>query len=321
MPEDLKEYAEKNKILEVRCGSHLYGTNTPESDEDYCGVFMPPSEYVLGYKNVKEVTANLISKNEFGRNTKEAVDKKLYEFRHFCNLAMTNNPTILELLFTDDKNILFENEIGEALISNRKLFPSQLMVRGFLGYAKQQRHKMVIRSDKFNELEQGLTVLKAMEDNEVMADAMSKYPDIFEYRKGDMKLIWCGDLQIERGVFVKKARKIIAQRIGSATSRKELIRKHGYDTKFASHLIRLLTEGLEFINTGTLVFPLHNAEHLLDIKTGKYTCQEVIDMSEVYEAMYEEALKTTPLPKTPDNKKIEKFVISMMYNHIVNENR
>jgi len=30
-----KEMATKNKILEYRIGSHLYGTNTPTSDEDY----------------------------------------------------------------------------------------------------------------------------------------------------------------------------------------------------------------------------------------------------------------------------------------------
>ena len=316
MSEGLREYAETNKILEIKCGSHLYGTDTPDSDKDYVGVFMPPKEYVLGYRQVKEVTSNIVSKNEFGRNTSEAVDKKLYEFRHFCNLAMNNNPTILEILFVNRDNILFSSVEGDTLLANRFLFPSQLMAKGYLGYAKQQKHKMVIRSNKFNELEAGLKALESMNDKEVMADVILKFPDIFENRKGDKKLIWCGDLQIERGIFVKKARKIISQRIGSATSRKELIRKHGYDCKFASHLIRLLTEGLEFIKTGELQFPLYNSELLTEIKTGRYTVNQILSMADNYESEYDKALANTKLPKTPNSKTIEEFVVNSMYNHI-----
>lgn len=316
MTEELKQAAEARKILEIRCGSHLYGTNTPESDEDFVGVFMPPMEYVLGFKNVKEVTDNLVSKNECGRNTKEAIDKKFYEFRHFCNLAMNNNPTILEILYANEENILYTNDLGQRLIENRDLFPSQLMSKGYLGYASQQKHKMIIRSDKFNELEEGLEALSTMDGKEVMADALSQFPKIFENRRGDKKLIWCGDLQIERGIFVNKAIRMIEKRIGSATSRKELIRKHGYDTKFASHLIRLLTEGLEFLNTGKLTFPLENKDFLLEIKNGKYETQQVIEIANKYEALYDSAKAKRMLPPVPKTKKIELFVVNAMYQDL-----
>ena len=34
----------KKVILKVRSGSNLYGTNTPKSDTDYIGVFIPQDE-------------------------------------------------------------------------------------------------------------------------------------------------------------------------------------------------------------------------------------------------------------------------------------
>ena len=39
----------KNKvILKIRAGSHLYGLNTPTSDEDFIGVYLSTPEELLG---------------------------------------------------------------------------------------------------------------------------------------------------------------------------------------------------------------------------------------------------------------------------------
>ena len=39
-----REMALNNLILKIRAGSHLYGTNTIDSDEDYIGIFLPEPE-------------------------------------------------------------------------------------------------------------------------------------------------------------------------------------------------------------------------------------------------------------------------------------
>lgn len=49
------EIAEKNKILEIRSGSHLYGLNTENSDKDYVGIFLAPIEYHLGLQKVEQM--------------------------------------------------------------------------------------------------------------------------------------------------------------------------------------------------------------------------------------------------------------------------
>ncbi|MEO0857831.1 MAG: hypothetical protein AAFY55_13390 [Bacteroidota bacterium] len=54
-----------------------------------------------------------------------------------------------------------------------------------------------------------------------------------------------------------------------------LFDRHGFDTKFASHLIRLLMECRELVQTGTLVFPLAYADELRAIREGALTMPEI----------------------------------------------
>ena len=96
---NLTNIALDNRILELKVGSHLYGTSTPESDIDFCGVFVAPKELYLGLQRVEEVDLSIISKKENGRNDKDAIDRKFYELRKYIKLAAENNPNIIEQLF------------------------------------------------------------------------------------------------------------------------------------------------------------------------------------------------------------------------------
>jgi predicted nucleotidyltransferase len=37
---------DRKKICKIRVGSHLYGTNRPESDQDFYGVFLPRTTFL-----------------------------------------------------------------------------------------------------------------------------------------------------------------------------------------------------------------------------------------------------------------------------------
>jgi len=321
MSEDLKEHANRECILEVKTGSHLYGTNTPDSDEDYVGIFLPPKEYIIGLKNVEEVDLSIISVGKDGKNTSDAIDRKMYEFRKFVNLALGNNPNILEILFANEENILHVNHYGERLLDIRHCFPSQLCVKKFLEYAKSQKHKMIIRSDKHNELNYGYGFLKTLPDkmtmSEVILEPQNKMRSVINDVSSSVipcfmkrqSHIHCGDICFEPGVYVKKARKILKERIDKATNRSDLILKHGYDTKFASHLIRLLFEGLTLVRTGKLEFPLPEVRVLKEIRNGKWETEKVIAFADGLVGTIEDAVKTTVLPKTPNYKQIEHLVI------------
>lgn len=311
---NVAQVADENKILEIQVGSHLYGTNTPTSDLDYSGIFLPTKELVFGFQRVEEVNLSIVDKDEAGRNTKHAVDRKLYEFRKFVKLAIENNPNIIEQLFVNEPNIVYINEAGRALLAERDKFPYKGLVKKFKGYAFSQKHKMVIRTDNFHELDTAFNYLKDYAgQKEILVELKDKRLPFIKFNR-DYCVI--GDLNLQKGIYVKKAVGMIEERLSKVGNRKTLITKYGFDTKFASHLIRLLLEGQELINTGKIEFPLSYRETILDIKQGKWTIKEVLDYADQLEAEIDANVEKSPLPNKPRLAEIEQFSVNLLENHL-----
>ena len=82
--------------------------------------------------------------------------------------------------------------------------------------------------------------------------------------------------------------------------RKRLADKFGYDTKNASHLIRLLRMGIEFLTEGRLYVERADAEQLLAIKKGEWSLDRVKQKAERLFLLTEEAYLRSSLPAEPD---------------------
>lgn len=100
--------------------------------------------------------------------------------------------------------------------------------------------------------------------------------------------------------------------------RKKLVEKFGYDCKNASHLIRLLRMGIEFLNTGVLqVFRKDDADELKRIKTGEWTLEQVKEKSNELFDQAKESFEKSTLPKYPDVKNAEKLLISILKKELL----
>ncbi len=300
--EDIKN----NVIVETFTGSYLYGTQTNDSDKDYVGIFIPPIDYILGLKSVKEIDASIKSKDENNKNTKSATDKKFYEFRHFVNLAIQNNPNILEILFTNEKSIQNITMLGDFFLKNKHLFPSKRGMARFLGFINSQRRKIFIKPDKLKELKKGYEILIRQNENKTIGEIRNKFVE------HDKKHIDIGDLYFESGTYVGRALKIVKNRLDKFTNRKILLEKYGYDTKYASHLIRLLHEGIELVQEHHITFPLKRRKQIIDIKKGKFKLKELVDYSYELEKKLKNAIEISTLEAEPDYEGIEKLVIFIM---------
>lgn len=97
------------------------------------------------------------------------------------------------------------------------------------------------------------------------------------------------------------------------SKRKELVDKFGYDTKNASHLIRILRQGISFMQTGELEVYRSDAAELLDIKQGKYTYEEVKEEAEKLDWELTVAGENTTLPVEPDWGAINTLAVNMYH--------
>lgn len=98
--------------------------------------------------------------------------------------------------------------------------------------------------------------------------------------------------------------------------RKGLVEKFGFDTKNASHLIRLLRMGIEFLVEGKLNVEREDATELIDIKMGKWSLDKVRHEADILFDRAQEAYIKSPLPNEPDKERAEKLCMNIIsYYH------
>jgi polyhydroxyalkanoate synthesis regulator phasin len=102
--------------------------------------------------------------------------------------------------------------------------------------------------------------------------------------------------------------------------RRKLIEKFGYDVKNASHLIRLLHMGIEALQTGDIkVLRNVDAEMLIDIKTGKWTLDEVKMYADELFHQVKKAYRKSDLPEEPNKEKVESLLMHVIKAYINSE--
>lgn len=112
--------------LFVRAGSHAYGTDRPDSDDDYRGVYVAPTTDLYRLSRPAE---------SFDR---QDPDTTLYELAKFAKLAAACNPTALEILWAEPLHL---TDAGRRLRLHRNIFLSRRALKTYGGYAHQQLAK------------------------------------------------------------------------------------------------------------------------------------------------------------------------------------
>lgn len=109
-------------------------------------------------------------------------------------------------------------------------------------------------------------------------------------------------LKMERGAFKGYMRE----------KRQRLVEQHGYDTKNAAHLIRLLRMGIEFLRDGELQVTRPDASELLAIKHGEWTLDRVELEAERLFRRAEDAHAASTLPDEPDSDAINTLTVDVI---------
>lgn len=137
-----------NEILRTVVGSGVHGMAIEGlDDQDEMGVFIEPSDYVLGLKRLPDGKTfdHYVwrTQPEGARSGPGDVDLTVYSLRKYLRLACRGNPTILLPLFAPEDAILVDTGLGREL---RDLAPSIVSLQcgyRFLGYLREQRRRML----------------------------------------------------------------------------------------------------------------------------------------------------------------------------------
>lgn len=93
-------------------------------------------------------------------------------------------------------------------------------------------------------------------------------------------------------------------------NRPELIEQHGFDTKYAGHVLRLGYQGIEFLETGALTLPMPEPDRtrILDVRNGRVPFAEVLAEANDLQQRLERLLQSSPLPEHPDHDAVNAFL-------------
>jgi predicted nucleotidyltransferase len=110
--------------------------------------------------------------------------------------------------------------------------------------------------------------------------------------------------------YMRQQRTHMHNRSGHGAPRPELVEKYGFDTKYAGHMLRLGYQGIELAETGRLTFPMPEPQrqHILDVRTGKYSMEECLKDAEQLETRLL-ALRDSHALGKPDVASVEAFVV------------
>ncbi len=99
-----------------------------------------------------------------------------------------------------------------------------------------------------------------------------------------------------------------------SSERQAEIDKHGYDLKYAMHLVRLLNEIEQILTEGDLDLQ-RNREQLKSIRRGEWTEQQVRDYFTAKEKELEEVYNKSTLPWGPDEPAIKQLLLNCLEEH------
>ena len=305
-----------NIILETKFGSHLYGLDTPNSDTDIKGIFLPTiDELLLGNypKSIKHTTGKANQKN-----TKDDIDSEFYSLPYFIKLCMEGNTTALDMLHSTESSTIKTSDVWEDLKSKRRMFYTSSM-QSLVGYARHQAGRYGLKGTRMAALESAILPVKSIDSDVFTLGAIAEhlYLDEFCFIKLEVSdkeqpyYSVCGKkypLTIKVKEFVTRLETTLKQFGDRAKAAKD---NEGVDFKALSHATRAAYQMKAIYEDGDFEYPLRQTYFLKQIKLGEVTFNELKPVLESLLERVEELAKISNLPKHADKEYWDQWLLSV----------
>ena len=336
-------------VIYGRHGSHAYGLNIATSDEDFKGVCIPPPEYRNGFLNHFEQAESKVP------DTVIYDIRKFMSLAAECNPNiievlwsdhMIVTPIGEELISNRD---LFLSQKAKHTFSGYAM--AQLKrIKTHYKWLKNPPKVKPSRAD-FNlpeetvisadQLAAAETVVKE-KMNEWNVDWLGDFTPDMRISIQDRMAKIIAEMQIsEDQQFTSAARQIglsdgfirVLQSEKEYNARKRewdqynnwkanrnptraaLEEKFGYNTKHAMHLVRLMRMCKEIISEGRVIVKRPDREELLEIRSGKFSYDELVEWAANADVEISKALAKSPLRKSPDRAALDQLCVSLIEKH------
>jgi hypothetical protein len=299
-------------IVEMRFGSHLYGTATPRSDTDTKAVYLPCARDILLQRVRPTLSASSGSKNARGDT-----DAEIHSLQRYLALLTEGQTIALDMLFAPDWAMLRTPDLlwREVQANTERLVSRRASV--FVRYCRQQANKYGLKGSRVAAARLALAVLTeaertrgttarlaAAEESVAALVAANEHTALVDLPSPGGQLIRHLEVCGKKMPFtssVKTAREVVQKLVEEYGERAlQAERNDGADWKALSHAVRVAREAIELFSTGRITFPLASAPELLAIKTGEVDYATVAATIDRLLPEVEAAAARSTLPDEPD---------------------
>lgn len=316
------EHLQDNIILLTTGGSHAYGTNIETSDLDIRGIAVERPMEMIG----------LASFEQFENRKTDTV---IYGLKKVISLMLNCNPNVLEMLGTKEEHLFICNKYGKLLRDNVDLFLSKKAIHSFGGYATAQLRRLqnALARDNYPQKDKEEHILNTIKSqlmtiedryksinggelNLVIKESQKENYDteiymnisLEDYPLRDFKNIYSEMSNVIRDY----------EKLNHRNSKKDEL----HINKHAMHLIRLLIMGTELLECkGINTYRENDINFLMDIRSGKYSYENIFSMVDEFEKKFKYASDNTNLPAQPDYNKVEEIIMEINKDVILNEHK
>lgn len=313
---------EAKTLVRIIHGSHLYGTSTPTSDEDYKSVHIPSGAAILMGRQDKVIDRK-IKLSDGPKNEHGDVDDQSFPFHKFIQMVTSGDTVGTEILFAPQSAIIEQAPEWELIQAMRPVLINK-QCKGFVGYCQRQAAKYGIKGSRMAACK-GIVELLAVYMNEaasfkleMIAPALEEFVATHEFSDittieqasgimlphldvVDRKVPYTNTVKQAFDTYSK-----VYENYGHRT--RAAMNNEGVDWKAVSHAVRVARQAAELLRTGHITFPRPDAEELLAIKQGKIDYNLVAPMLEGLVEEVDIASKESHLPGKTDSDLIEGLI-------------
>lgn len=324
--------------METVFGSHLYGLNTPTSDKDFKGIFLPhPRDLLLG-KAPKTIDTSTGDKSS--KNTADDVDRQMYSLTKFISLACEGDTVALDMLHASDDKLIADSPVWQYIRANRERFYTTELT-GLFGYVRKQAAKYGVKGSRLAALREVYDVLQGLNDTKIVVlparmgeatakvrvgEVKDKFPtnEFCRFVTDTTQKAGCQDFyevlgrKFQYTISVEEMKKSVYklwEEYGERARQAEA--NNGIDWKALSHALRGGLQLIEIYKNGDIVYPLPASDFLKRVKAGEVSFTIVQNMLEDVMGEVERLAASSKYPKEVDREFWDNFIESVYRRHVL----
>lgn len=322
-----------NLIMKCLFGSHLYGLQTPSSDKDYKGIYLPERANLLLGNYAKHYSQS--TGDDKSKNTADDIDVEIFSLPYFIELACKGETVAIDMLHAGNLVGMIDDldnhlaPVWDYLLANRTKFYTKDM-KSYVGYARKQANKYGVKGSRMGDVEKVINWLKFSKNEEqrfttTIRQVYTQLPTSEfiklvsqDTKQGELKFYEiCG--RKYQDTLTLEQLLVHAQGIYDEYGDRAKMAKLdlGVDWKAVSHALRASYQMLGILKDGDFDYPLPQTEFLLAVKTGQLNFVNDVqpELESVIQTI-EKLAESSSLPSKVDRAYWDKWLLGVYNDYL-----